>query len=175
MSDSNMPVIEAEQDVLKDTQAYELAFHVLPTMTEGEVQSVCDRLKALITNASGSVTLEEVPARFDLAYDLVKFLEGRNRKFSSSYFGWIRFTLSPDAIEEVTKEVAGSKELLRHLIIKLTRTEEAHPFFFHPAIADRVVETIIVEAEDAEVVEEATEEVAEEKAADDGEVKEETV
>jgi ribosomal protein S6 len=171
MSDSNMPVAEAGQDVLKDTQAYELAFHVLPTVTEGEVNTVFDRLKASITKAGGTITIEEVPARFDLAYDLVKFLEGRNRKFSSSYFGWVRFTLTPDKLEEVTADVAGTKELLRHLIIKLTRAEEAHPFFFHPAIADRVVETIIVEPEDGEVVEE----VVEEKVEEDGEVKEETV
>jgi hypothetical protein len=64
---------------------------------------------------------------------------------------------------------------MRHLLIRLTKVEAANPFFFHPAIADRVVETIIIEADEAEVV--ATEEVEGEVEvkAEDGEVAAEAV
>jgi hypothetical protein len=68
--------------------------------------------------------------------------------------------------------VDGSKDIMRHLLIRLTKVEEANPFYFHPAIADRVVETIIAPAEEVETVvaEEVTE--TEEKVEDGGEVKE---
>jgi ribosomal protein S6 len=174
MNELNMPAVEAASGEEQDVQAYELAFHVLPTIAEGEVSTIFENIKASITKIGGVIQSEELPARFDLAFEISQFLEGRNRKFSSAYFGWVRFTLSPDKIGEVTEMVDGTKELLRHLLIRLTKIEEANPFYFHPAIADRVVETIIVEAEEeaVEVAPVEDEVVVAEKAEDGEEVKE---
>lgn len=171
-----MPAAEAVGGEERELQAYELAFHVLPTVAEGEVAAVFDRIKAEISKLGGTITSEEAPARFDLAYEIAQFLEGRNRKFSSAYFGWVRFTLEADKIGQVTEMVEGTKELLRHLLIRLTKIEEENPFYFHPSIASRVVETIEVEA--VEPVEEVeTEESAEESTEtnEDGEEGKETV
>lgn len=154
-----MPAVEAAVETGAELQSYELAFHVLPTIAEGEVKGVVDALKAHIAEHGGTIGTEETPARFDLAYEIVKHLEGRNRKFSSAYFGWIRFTLEGNKLAELSTEIDHVKEILRYMVIRLTKVEEANPFFFHPAIADRKVENIVV---DEEVVEEAaTEEIAE--------------
>ena len=161
MSETNMPAAEAVEAVERELNSYELAFHVLPTVAEGEVTAVVDRIKAAIVAAGGHVTNEEVPARFDLSYEIVKFLEGRNRKFTSAYFGWVRFSVEANKIAELTEVVEGSKEILRHLLIRLTKVEEANPFFFHPAIADRKVETIVAEEEVVEAPVEVDGEVAE--------------
>jgi ribosomal protein S6 len=133
MSDKKMPAVEAT-DV--EVSTYELAFHVLPTVAEGEVSTVFQTLKDIITKNGGELTIEEAPARFDLAYEIVQYLEGRNRKFTSAYFGWVRFTVQPSEIEKVTEEVAAVKELLRHILIKLTKNEEAYPFYFHEALEE---------------------------------------
>ena len=45
MSETNVPAAEAE----REANAYELAFHVLPTVAEGEVASVVDTIKSHIT------------------------------------------------------------------------------------------------------------------------------
>ncbi|MCA9354148.1 MAG: 30S ribosomal protein S6, partial [Candidatus Kaiserbacteria bacterium] len=111
MSKTEMPAAEAN--------SYELAFHVLPTVAEGEVATVFQSLKDAITKHGGTVTVEEAPARIDLAYELVKYLEGRNRKFTSAYFGWVRFEAPATAIEEITEVLEHTKELLRHLLVKL--------------------------------------------------------
>lgn len=144
-----MPVTEVEE--LTDTPervSYELAFHILPTVTEGEVPEVVAELKTLITAAGGEVTDEEAPAHFTLAYEIEKYLEGRYRKFTSAYFGWMRFTLTPDKVTELVAEVDGHKRLLRHLCIRLTKAEEANPFRFHEALAsEQQVETIDTDAE----------------------------
>jgi len=147
MSKETMPAADAAQ--------YELAFHVLPTVAEGEVADVFTSLKTAIEKAGGTITLEEAPARFELAYEIIKLLEGRNRKFTSAYFGWVRFTLEPAQLEELTEEVEGTSQLLRHLVIRLTKAEEANPFMFHEAL-----DTPEVEAEDTD--EEATDEDKEE-------------
>ena len=126
-----------------------------------------EQLAASITKAGGTVITEEAPARFDLAYDIIKYLEGRNRKFNSAYFGWVRFTAEPAAIEGIDELVGGNKELLRHLLIKLTKAEEANPFLFHEALEEKKVETVDV-SEAAEVKEEA-EEVSEATEKDEAE------
>ncbi len=154
-----MPVAETTVSNEPDAVAYELAFHVLPTVTEGEVAQVFDRIKNLITKAGGSVTGEEMPERFDLAYEIEKYLEGKNRRFSSAYFGWVRFALTPGALTHLTEEVEAEKTLLRYMLIKLTKVEEENPFRFHESIAHRKV-TVIDDETLAEVAEEAEAEVA---------------
>lgn len=126
MSKETMPAADAAH--------YELAFHVLPTVAEGEVADVFTSLKSAIETAGGTVTIEEEPKRFELAYEIIKLLEGRNRKFTSAYFGWVRFTLEPAQLEEVTEIVEGTPQLLRHMVIRLTKAEEANPFMFHQAL-----------------------------------------
>jgi ribosomal protein S6 len=173
MSESNMPAAEAMPEV-RESYTYELAFHILPTVAEGEVKVVFDRIKADITKIGGTLKEEELPARFDLAYEIVKFLEGRNRKFTSANFGWVRFDIEADKISEINEMMDGGKEILRYLLTRLTKVEAANPFYFHPAIADRVVETIIVE--ETEPVEEVVaEEVTTEDKVEDGEATAEVV
>ena len=166
MTETQMPAVEAVDGGERELTSYELAFHILPTIAEGEVHTVFETIKASITKIGGILGEEELPARFELAYEIDKLLEGRNRKFTSAYFGWVRFELEGSKLAEVTEMIEGTKQILRHLLIRLTKVEEANPFYFHPAIADRVVETIIAPVEEEAVV---TEEVAEEKT-EDGEV-----
>jgi ribosomal protein S6 len=151
MDKENMPAADAAQ--------YELAFHVLPTVAEGEVADVVTSLKSAVEAAGGTITTEEAPKRFDLAYEVIKYLEGRNRKFTSAYFGWVRFTLEPSKLEEVMETVEGTNQLLRHLLIRLTKMEEADPFMFHEALEESQVAT---DEDEAEVKEEKKDEKAEE-------------
>src|SRR6056297_2542301 len=132
MSKETMPVADAAH--------YELAFHVLPTVAEGEVTDVFTSLKTAIEQAGGTITLEEEPKRFELAYEIIKLLEGRNRKFTSAYFGWVRFSLEPASLEAVTEVVESTPQLLRHMVIRLTKAEEANPFMFHEALDTPEVE-----------------------------------
>ena len=175
MPENNMPAVEAVEGGERELTSYELAFHILPTIAEGEVQAVFETIKANITKLGGILSLEEAPARFDLAYEISQYLEGKNRKFRSAYFGWVRFDLEGNKIAEVTEAVEHTKEILRHLLIRLTKVEQENPFYYHPAIADRVVETIIAPVVDEEVVviEEVVEEI--EVKTEDGEVAAEAV
>ena len=55
-----------------EVSSYELAFHILPTVAEGEVAKVSQQLKDIITKHGGEISLEEEPSRFDLAYEVCK-------------------------------------------------------------------------------------------------------
>jgi ribosomal protein S6 len=137
MNEVNMPVTEAVSHAHDgDIITYELAYHVLPTVIEGEVSSVTDELKAILATHHATITDEEAAQRFELAYEIEKYLEGKYRRFASAYFGWIRFSVAPDQINAITAEVEAHKKLLRTLTIRLTREEEANPFRFHEAVAE---------------------------------------
>lgn len=153
-----MPAAEAAVTNDKDIISYEFAFHILPTVAEGEVKEVVEKIKAQITKAGGEIFDQEEAKRFDLAYEIEKYLEGRNRKFSSAYFGWIRFHLYAAQLEHLTEEIDTNKELLRYLLVKLTKVEEANPFRFHDSISDRKVRTIDAEEVTDEVSEGDTDE-----------------
>ncbi len=172
MSEKEMPAAEVGSVEMSDANHYEFAFHVLPTVAEGEVAGVYDALKAHITKAGGEISVEESPARVDLAYEIIKPIDGKNRRFTSAYFGWVRFALKPEAVKDLTEELEGMTSLLRSVMIKLTRAEEAEPFFYHEAMASdkKVVEVgddendssdddseVTDDSEDEEVSEEALE------------------
>ena len=148
MSDKNMPVTEAVTGSERELAAYELAYHVLPTVAEGEVDSITAEVKAFITKVGGEIFDEEAAERFELAYEIEKYLEGRYRRFGSAYFGWIRFRLDPSQLAVVTEEIEDHKSILRSLVIRLTKAEEANPFSFHEAIADIKSRNITITDED---------------------------
>ena len=147
MSEKEMPAAEAAPVEVSEANHYEFAFHVLPTVAEGEVASVFTTLKAQVTKAGGHFTTALSPARVDLAYEIVKPIDGKNRKFNSAYFGWVRFTLSSAAVADLTEELESMPSILRSIMIKLTRAEEAEPFFYHEAMAS---DKKIVEMGDAD-------------------------
>ncbi|HMA77755.1 MAG TPA: 30S ribosomal protein S6 [Candidatus Paceibacterota bacterium] len=136
MSETTMPATEAAA-TNDELGSYELAFHVLPTVAEGEVTTIEDALTSIITEAGGTIGLTETAQRFDLAYELQKMIDGKYRRFTTSYFGWIRFTAEPRVVEEVLHEVEAHESVLRALVVRLTRQEEEHPFYLHEALAAR--------------------------------------
>lgn len=169
MTETTMPAVEANDGVFDERNSYEFAFHVLPTIAEGEVVDVFESIKAHIAK-EGEIIDEEQPERTDLVYPIVKSMEGKNRKFTSAYFGWVRFKLEGEKLAGLTDELLLTPMLLRHLLVKLTALDEAHPFRFHEnrksvKIVERVHEDtellneVLTEAEeDAEVSEEALDE-----------------
>lgn len=146
MSDETMPVAEAVANEADERFAYELAFHVLPTVAEGEVAAAFDAIKAQITNTGAEIFDEEAPERFDLAYEIVKHIEGKNRRFTSAYFGWARFRVESGKIEALLEELEQDGNILRHLLVKLTKVEEANSFRFHEALADQKTVTTVEES-----------------------------
>jgi ribosomal protein S6 len=137
MSEETMPAAEAAE-----RNNYELAFHVLPTVAEGEVSGVFDSIKSLITTNGGELVDEETPARFELAYEIIKHIDGKNRKFASAYFGWVRFSSEAASIETIAEGMDENTNILRHMVLKLTKAEEADAFRFHEALDVPMVEDI---------------------------------
>lgn len=156
MSETKKSVAEVNSVDEQETSSYEFAFHILPTVAEGEVAGVFDGLKNHITKLKGELKEEEFPKHFDLAYEIEKFLEGKNRHFSSSYFGWVRFKMTAGNLLELQEELKTEKALLRFLIVKLSKVEEENPFKFHDSIVSR--RPVVIDLDEVEDNEEVKEE-----------------
>ena len=145
MDETTMPAVEATENHDERDQ-YELAFHLLPTVADGEVSGVIAALKAIITTHNGEILEEENPQRFTLAYEIRKAVEGRSLRFTNSWYGWIRFSLMRSDLESVTTEIVHRGEVLRHLLVRLTREEAAHP---HRVFVGKQESATVVDSEDA--------------------------
>lgn len=149
MAETTMPATEANvANEASERMSYEFAFHILPTVAEEEVTRVFEELKTQITKTGAEIYSEEAPERIELAYEIVKQSEGKNKKYGSAYFGWARFKVESEQIAVLKEAIETNASILRYLLIKLTRVEEAQPFRFHEQRkSDRMVEVFDEEGE----------------------------
>jgi len=100
---------------------YELAFHLLPTLSEDESAKLVSGLKSLLEKEGGTIINEEAPKPMQLAYTMVKKREGKNAKFDSSFFGVLKFDADAEVLIPLKEELDLNKSSLRYLIIKTVR------------------------------------------------------
>ncbi len=93
----------------KDTNIYEVGYHLLPTLAEDTIPAHTEAVKAIITAAGGEVISEGLPELKNLAYPI--------EKQTKAYFGWIKFSVSPEEIGKIKVSLDSTKTILRHLII----------------------------------------------------------
>ena len=88
-------------------------------MLKRKYQQHFQAIKDVITKADGELGEEEEPKKLDLAYEIVKQIDGKNQQFQSAYFGWVRFKIQSGAIEAINEEIETNASILRHLLIRL--------------------------------------------------------
>ena len=129
---------EAEQDfdlAGEVMNSYELSFHILPNLTPEQVNETFSAIKELIVKYDGELLSEaESPELFNLAYEIIKHIEGRNLRFTEAHFGWIRFTIMASRVLELSEDLDTDTNILRSLVIKLTPEEIKNPFYFHEVV-----------------------------------------
>jgi ribosomal protein S6 len=101
-----------------EPRVYELGYHILSSVDEGNVEKEREALVAIITKFKGTVISEEMPALINLAYPMDKVINNKRNIFSQAYFGWIKFDLSPEVVIEFEKEIDAIESILRFILIK---------------------------------------------------------
>lgn len=91
-------------------QNYELAFHLIPDLSESELSGAAKQLEELITQNNGSILRSPELKRFKLAYPI------KHKKYS--FFGAIQFAGPKELIEKLTEQLKLKNELLRYAVMK---------------------------------------------------------
>ncbi len=121
MNINNTQTRSQESAYALEPRVYELGYHILPNVDEGNLGKEREALVAIITKFKGIVISEEMPALIDLAYDMDKIIDNKRNIFSQAYFGWIKFELAPESIIALEKDVDALATLLRFILIKTIR------------------------------------------------------
>ena len=111
-----------DKDMFDATErVYELGYLFVPTISEDEVPVIFGNLKELITTSGGVPISEEMPKLIQLAYTMSKVVDNIRHKFDTAYFGWLKFTMSTEAVLELKKKLDLDPKLIRFLILKTVK------------------------------------------------------
>jgi ribosomal protein S6 len=110
-------VTQASTEAL-EPRVYELGFLLSPAVREEDLDSRVDEIKAIITDAAGSIIADARPEFIDIAYEMIRVIDNKNIRFNQGYFGWLKFILTPDQLKSVTELIEKNTLIIRMLITK---------------------------------------------------------
>jgi ribosomal protein S6 len=102
-------------------QVYELGYHIVSTVAEENVPKEVQNLKDTVLKDGGSLIAEGEPKLINLAYSMTKSVADTKKKFTSAYFGWIKFETKSELMPMIKKAVDANPSVLRYLLIKTVR------------------------------------------------------
>jgi ribosomal protein S6 len=110
--------IESTKESFK---VYELGIHLLPSLSEADVQIEFSKIKSNIEKLDGEIISESQPRMFNLAYEIPKTLKAQKKWYETAYFGWVKFELDSSKLAVFEKFVKELENTLRYLIVKTVR------------------------------------------------------
>jgi ribosomal protein S6 len=97
---------------------YEIGYLVAPTVPEGEVEEMAEEVADTVSD-HGEVLASEQPEMRDLAYTMEEKTSAGEREFNRGQFGWIQFSVRPDALDEIEDAFDDVADIMRHLLVKI--------------------------------------------------------
>lgn len=101
---------------------YEVGFHIAPTVTEDGVPAVVDKIRAAIGDSAEFIS-ESFPQKMALAYTIERSFAGKREKSSEAYFGWIKFALEREAVQELQEKLRSIRDILRFILVETVRED----------------------------------------------------
>ena len=108
-------------ETIVDSRVYEISFIFDNKLDEETALKKGDALKQSIATLGGSFISEETPYLRELAYEMIRVQKNINVRFNTGYFGWIKFEIDADKIEELEKGLKLDEEVVRFLTVKTVR------------------------------------------------------
>ena len=111
----------APNEKAESARVYEAGLLLVPSIAQENVAKSFETIKKVVEKAGGEIISEEIPTLRTLAYTMVKALTGRKIKYSTAYFGWVKFEGNADLAKEIDAHLKASEDVLRYLVIKTVR------------------------------------------------------
>ncbi len=135
---------------------YETLFVVKPTLTEEEIKSQIEKVKAILEKEGAQIVATDDMGMRKLAYPVQKNTRG--------YYTVLLFSAKGEAIAELERNLRINEEVIKFLTVKYSKTKEVTQFNKLVAAANKnnqvaetvtevtVTEEVVVEASADEVV-----------------------
>lgn len=121
VSEKDIELKDENEMVEGNGRVYELGYLLASTITEENIPAVFGNLKELVSSLGGIAIADEMPKMIQLAYPMVKVVANIRNKFSTAYFGWVKFTMDSDKILELKKKLDLDPNYIRFLILKTVK------------------------------------------------------
>lgn len=108
-----------------EPQVYELGYHILPTVSEDELEKEVNAITEVLKSVNADFVGERFPAQVTLAYPIDKKIDGKREEFTSAYFGWIAFEIKGSDVHSVHDALASNENVLRFILTKTSRDQVA--------------------------------------------------
>jgi len=112
------------ENTTNDVKLYELGFHLDPAITEDQIPSKVDGIKKVLTDKGAEIVKEGEAKAMKLSYEITKAISGKNVRFNTSIFDWVKFNATAEGIEAIKEEIDSNDEVIRSIIVKTTDDEE---------------------------------------------------
>ncbi len=139
-------------------KVYELGIHLLPTLSEADVQVEFSKIKSNIEKLDGEIISESQPRMFKLSYEIPKTIKAQKKWYETAYFGWVKFELDASKLAGFDKFVKELENTLRYIIVKTVRENTLVAKDILPNYDDEV---LLKDTAAPEVVEDVIEPIAE--------------
>ena len=106
---------------------YEIGYLIVPTASEEAATAEHAFISKTITSLQGEIISEGLPLKKDLAYSMRKKIDGQYKVFSDAYFAWVKFSIEPEALVSIKKELDLKESILRHMMISTVRESTLAP------------------------------------------------
>lgn len=113
----------SEENEDKILRVYEVGYHLVPTILEGEVEGAVGAIRTVIEKAGGSFIAEGAPLLTKLAYSMIAKVGGKRVPHDRGYFGWIKFEADTSAAEAVRNHLVANGPILRSMVFETVRED----------------------------------------------------
>ena len=106
-----------------EAAVYEVGYHLLPGTGGSATDQDISKFRDIITKAGGALITEGTPQKTTLAYPMAVWSNGVWTKHNETYFGWLKFEMSPGSIAQVEQALKEDKAIVRFLVIKTVKED----------------------------------------------------
>jgi ribosomal protein S6 len=106
---------------------YEVGYLLVPTIAEENVGGEVTALKDMLASKGAQFISDEFPKMMELAYEMARDIANKKNKFTTGYFGWVKFELPTANAIEVKETIARNESIIRFLMIKTVRENTLSP------------------------------------------------
>jgi ribosomal protein S6 len=111
----------SKETLNENKKAYELAFHIVPSLGVEEVNGVFENVKKILEDNKAKVLSGSEPTLLNLEYQMEKIVDAIKYKFNNAYFAWIIF--EDGNVIEIADLMKQNKSIIRYLLIKTEQTD----------------------------------------------------
>ena len=115
------------ENISASPQVYEVGFHIIPTVAEGDLGVEVTAVSDAIDAAGGRRIADEYPKLIDLAYPMVKISSNKRTMYHSAHFGWMKFEIEPGRIHAIDGALKKNELIIRFILVKTVRENTMVP------------------------------------------------